>query len=328
MMLKYSALFVISVLVLVIINIGCGQSMSRSYAFSSSGKQGWLGVEVQDVTYSLKERKDLTVDEGAYVGSVTEESPAEQAGIEKGDVIVKFDGKTIDDSNDLIKVVRRTKPKTEVKIDLVRKAERKTVSATLSRAPALQAYSFNFNGDNLKIPRTPFHMHMFSSDDLYGLQVQSLTKQLGEYFDAPNGKGVLVAEVKKGSDAEKSGFKAGDVITKVNGSTVRNIDDLREELSDNRDKENSFEVVRKGKPISLSMKLTDENEDEDEDDDDYSGVLAIPQPHHMGTLHLDMPRVDDLHMHHLKEDLRKMREQLKEQIQRLKESLREELREL
>lgn|ERR1041385_7420299 len=318
--------FLIVVLVCAAITVGCGQSRSKTFIFSDRNKQGWLGVEVQDVTRRLKEKKSLTVDEGAYVTDVIEDSPAEKAGIQEGDVIVKFDSKDIDDSDDLTRTVHRTKPKTDVKVEVVRKSEHKTLSATIGRSSAPKAYSFNFN-DRMtpKVPSTPFHMHMFSVNEMYGLEVQSLTKQLGEYFDVPDGKGVLVAEVEKGSDADKAGFKAGDVITRVNKNTIRDLDDLREELSDNEGKETPFDVIRKGTSVTLTMRLEDQDNDE-EDDDDFSYNAFVPYDHSkIKAFRLEIPRWHESEVNRLKEGLREFRNKLKEKIQELKESIREEL---
>ena len=159
------------------------------------------------------------------------------------------------------------------------------------------------------------------------MQIQPITKQLGEFFDVPNGKGVLVAEVKKGSSAEKAGFKAGDVITKIDNNVVRDIEDLREELSDNREKGTPFEVMRKGKSLTLTMKL--EEEDEEDDDDDYSNNIIIPhERHHLNMFRMELPHIDHMELNHLKEDMKEFGKRLKDKIQHLKETLREELREL
>lgn len=251
-----------------------------AYGFSTSSKEGWLGVEVEDVTKRLRERMNLPADvSGAYVRTVVEDSPAEKAGIVDGDVIIKFNDKSIDDSDDLIRAVKRVKPKTDVKIDVVRKGEKKTLTATIGKSPDMKEFSFNFND---RIPRVapvprikPFHFEFFSSEELNGLRLEKLTKQLGEYFEAPGGKGLLVTQVKKGSVGEKAGFKAGDVIVKINDKTVRTIEEVHEEISDVDKGDVKIGIVRKGKALTLTMPV--KNDDDEEDDDDYSMIAPIHQ---------------------------------------------------
>ena len=97
-----------------------------------------------------------------------------------------------------------------------------------------------------------------------GLHLQTMTKQLAEYFQVPEKHGVLVAEVEKDSRSSTAGFQAGDVITKVEGSTIKDIDDLIEEVSEAEEgKELQFDIIRKGKPLSLRMTYTREDDLED-----------------------------------------------------------------
>ncbi|HUL42979.1 MAG TPA: PDZ domain-containing protein [Bacteroidota bacterium] len=279
-------LFVLLSFVLTISTWGCSRQLhNHVYVLSDRSERSWLGVQLEDITSRLKERKNLTISEGAYVSDVVDDSPAERAGIEEGDVIVKFDGTAITNSDDLMRAVRKTPPKSEIKIEVLRKGDRKTLSAILGRQRSPQAFSYHFEMPRIpaipripRIPRTPFHMYMNLSEADEGLTLQPLTKQLADYFEVPDRRGILVSEVEDGSRAEKAGFKAGDVITKINGHTVRDVEDFQEELSDSRDTTASFELIRKGKTVSVSMKIEREDDDEDSDgeSDDYSFNSCSP----------------------------------------------------
>jgi S1-C subfamily serine protease len=324
---KSAVTLVLAALLITIVSVGCGQSRSRTYVVGNNSRQGWLGVEVQDVSRRIREKKHVDADAGAYVTKVIEESPAEESGIHEGDVIVNLDGITIEDSDDLTRAVRHIKPKTEVKLDVVRGKDRKTLTVTIGRTPAPRAYSFRFNDGEMapSIPRIPFRLHMFSSQTMYGMEVQSLTKQLGEYFEVPKGRGVLVTEVKEASGAEKAGFKAGDIITKVNESAIRDVDELRQELSDNDDKSVQCEVFRKGKALTLTLQAGED----DEDDDDFSGNIALPgNAHHWQMYEGDLSGIHRHELSHLKEHLKELGEKLKESLHRLKERIHEDLRNL
>ncbi len=319
---RFVQVVVLTAFVISAISFASAQTFNKSIVIKDGKKQGWLGVELQDVTRRLKDKKDLSVSEGAYISNVIENSPAEEAGIKEGDVITKFDGNTIEDSDDLTKAVRKTKPKTEVKIEVARRSDHKTLTATIGRLKTPQAFSFNF--DTPETPRSPMKWRSLTTNEMYGLELQSLNKQLGEYFEAPGGRGVLVAEVEKGSKAEKAGFKAGDVITKVNKNTIRDIDDLYEEFSDMEGKDVPCDVLRKGKTVTLSLHI---EEEDDEDDDDYSYNMMVPHGHPEARMyHMTFPRIDRESIDRMKEELREFKGKLKEKMQELKETLRRELK--
>lgn len=101
-------------------------------------KGGYLGVQVQDITRALKRARDLPSDEGALVNRVENESPADEAGIRRGDVIVSVDGESVEDSDDLIAAVRSLKPGKEVDVIVLRGDERKTFSVELGERPKNQ----------------------------------------------------------------------------------------------------------------------------------------------------------------------------------------------
>ena len=321
--------FVLALLILAPINYGCSQSRSHMFSLKRDRDQGWLGVMVQDVTGRVKEKKGLTVDAGALVTEVIDESPAEEAGIKEGDVIVKFDGRSIDDADELTRAVRRTKPRADIKIEIVREEGKKTLSAVIGRVPRSSSYSFNFDDNFPRAPRAPMRMHIFRQSEFQGLEVQDLNRQLAEFFEVPGGKGVLVSEVEKKSDAEKGGFKAGDVIIKANGNSVRDIDDLRDEFREVRRKETmSFEIIRKGKSVNLSMTLADDGDDEsfEYDDDDLS--FNVPSPPHVPHLrrfdfHIPHFRHEDLDR--LRENLMKFRDGFRLEMQKFRRNLKEEL---
>ena len=299
--------------------VGCARQRTYITTFKDQGKRGWLGVQLQDVTGRLKEKKHLTVDAGAYVTDVVEDSPAEEAGLKEGDVIVKLDGKEIEDSDDLTKAVQRTKPKTEVKLDIVRGSEKKSLTAKLGRSSAPRAFSFDFDGhDAPGIPRTPMGPHLFYQNETNGLEVQSLSKQLAEYFEVPDREGLLITSVEKGSSAEKAGFKAGDVLTKVESDRIRDVDELRDALRDNEDKDVKCIVIRKGKSTNLTWHL------EAEDDDGLS--YDIPTPHAM-PYHVRPFRMGPLHLNldNLKEEMRDLKRHLKENMLEFKRDIRAEV---
>lgn len=301
---------------------------SHSYSWESNDHTGWLGVELQDVTKKLKEKKSLTVDKGAYIDEVVDDSPAEKAGLKEGDVIVKFNGKEIEDSDDLMKAVRKTSRDTEVKIEFLRKGDRKTVAATVGRAP--RSYAYNFRMAPMphmpsmprmpKMPMLPRHgFRMYtSSDRMDGLELQELSRQLAEYFEVPDRRGVLVTDVEKGSDGEKAGFKAGDVIVKLDGSSIRSIEDLSEAIHEGKKgNEVPCDIVRKGKSVSLKWRIVSD-EDEDDEDDDTSMNMITPMTHPSCEARVDR-------FQYLRDDLNRITYQLRERFHEMKSLIAEKI---
>jgi membrane-associated protease RseP (regulator of RpoE activity) len=274
---------------------------------------GWLGVRIQDMTKKLARKNDMKTDEGVYVNGVEDDSPADSAGIHEGDVIVEYDGKRIDNANDLTSAVRKTKPGTDVTVVLMRKNEKKSLRARIGQAPrtTLRPFAFGHPG-----------MHMFSGSSMYGLSLLELNPQLGEYFDAPGGKGVLVEKVKKNSVAEKAGFKAGDVITKVGKETVTDVEEIRHELDDYKDGEKAdFEVLRKGARKTLTLEV-----DEEEGGDGFH--FRFNRPHEEDFDFEVLPPDEIEGIQHEGDRIKIEMKGLKESLETIKESLRQEMKDL
>jgi len=93
-----------------------------------------------------------------------------------------------------------------------------------------------------------------------GLMVENLTPQLGDFFGTKNGKGVLVRSVEKGSRAEKAGFRAGDVIVKVNGDEINDAGDFSHALRSRKDNTASVGIIREKKEQTITLPLPERNQ--------------------------------------------------------------------
>jgi membrane-associated protease RseP (regulator of RpoE activity) len=127
----------------------------RAFAWSTEraeAKGGYLGVRVQDITRSMMKARYLTTDEGALVNRVEDESPAEEAGMRRGDVIVEVNRRTIEDSNDLIETVRELKPGSKVDVIVLRDGLRKTLNVEVAKRPfdrMIVAPGFRWKGEGM-----------------------------------------------------------------------------------------------------------------------------------------------------------------------------------
>lgn len=217
---------------------------------------GYLGVSIQNMTQRLAETMDVKTDEGALVTEVIEDSPAEEAGLREEDIIVEMDGNKVSDAGDLRGAVRKLKPETKVTLVVMRKDERKTFTATIGKQPRTRSYSYSITPHAIpRIPRAP-RIQVFVGTDALGMELSPLNEQLGKYFEAPGGKGVLVNEVEGESKAEKAGFMAGDVITRIGKMAIEDVRDVHDALRDFKKGEKAdVEIIRKGSKKTLTIEV-------------------------------------------------------------------------
>ncbi len=176
---------------------------------------------------------------GVLIENVREGTPATRAGLQKGDIVVEFDGEPARSARQFTRLVRETAPGRAVKMTVLRDGSRRTVditpeprdSATLQQFPgitgdALRAFprDFDFRFD----PQSPWTEGFFGTQQRMGVSVVPLSDQLAAYFGVK--EGVLVSEVASGTPASTAGIPAGDVITAVNGRNVLSSGDLVREV--------------------------------------------------------------------------------------------------
>jgi predicted metalloprotease with PDZ domain len=233
------------------------QAQSRepfAFRFDRSPRRSWLGVSIQDMTAKLAKAKGTKVDEGALVSEVEKKSPADSAGIQEGDIITEFDGRKIYDADDLTKTVGRTKAGTTVSVVLDRKGSTKTVKVTVGKNRARVARAFSFSGPE-------GNLMTFGRSKAIGANLRPLSEQLGEYFQVPDGKGILVESVEKGTAADKAGLKAGDVIVKVGDERVTTMGELWDAIGDFKEGEKAdLEVIRKGQSKKFTVEIEEGGE--------------------------------------------------------------------
>jgi len=219
-------------------------------------KRGWLGVSISDVTKRIAKDENLKSRDGAYVSDVEEKSPAEAAGIQEGDVIVEFAGRALFDADDLAKAVGRTEPGTKVAVVVMRKGDKKTLSATVGEAPARS------RARKFSVRVAPPIISVLAMSDIWGMKLMDLNPQLAAYFGVKGDGGVLVTEVKDESPAAKGGVKAGDIILTVGKKSVEEVDDVRRALDKYEEGEKvDLSVSRKGETKTLNLTAEDTDED-------------------------------------------------------------------
>jgi len=169
--------------------------------------RGWLGVIIQDIDEIMAQAMDLPINEGALVSDVQENSPAENAGLQQGDVITRIDGKKILSTSQLRNEIASRSPDSRITLTIVRDGEERTLDVTLGR---LEAEEIAAQPDA-------------EIDELLGFRVTNLTEENASRYGIDRSRdGVVVTEVRRNSMAARQGLREGDLITHVNRQPVEN----------------------------------------------------------------------------------------------------------
>jgi serine protease Do len=189
-------------------------------------RRGWLGVRIQQVTDEIAESLNIKPARGALVAGIDDKGPAKPAGIEPGDVVVKFDGKEVKDPKDLSRVVADTAVGKEVEVVVIRKGAEETKKVKLGRLEdsekAQQAAAKTKDEPAAEKPVT---------QKVLGLDLAALSKDLrGKYKIKDSVKGVVITGVDNASDAADKRLSAGDVIVEVAQEAVTNTADVKKRV--------------------------------------------------------------------------------------------------
>ncbi len=188
-------------------------------------RRGWLGVRIQQVTDEIAESLNIKPARGALVAGVDDKGPAKPAGIEPGDVIVKFNGKDIKEPKDLSRVVAETPSGKTVDVAIIRKGAEQTKSVTIGRLDDLpQPVQASAKSDGGTVEKLP-------AQKALGLNLADISKELrGRFKIKDSVKGVVVTGVDDGSDAAEKRLGVGDVIVEVAQEAVTNAADVKKRV--------------------------------------------------------------------------------------------------
>jgi serine protease Do len=185
--------------------------------------RGRVGVQVRDVPYKTVNSFGLKQREGALVTIITDDGPAEKAGIELGDVILNWNNQPVKGSNDLVQLVMKTKPGTTVPVRVLRDQKERSVNITVEE--------LDLDAEGGARPRRATETSRVEPDKPkgFGITIENVSASTGR--DAPRGtRGALVTEVDPGSPADQDGLLEGDVIVRVGRAAVTNAAEAEKEL--------------------------------------------------------------------------------------------------
>jgi serine protease Do len=191
--------------------------------------RGWLGLMIQDITPELAKSFGLKSAKGVLISDVVKGSPSEKAGLSRGDVILRFDDKEIENAHKLSQLAAATAPNTQVKIDLFRNGKEQTISLKVGTMPEEEQKIFS--------PEE-------QSD--WGMMIQELTPQLAQQLGLESGTtGVVISDVKEGSSAGTAGLRPGDLITEVNRTAIKNLNDYQQALQKAKKDEHLLLLIKR-----------------------------------------------------------------------------------
>lgn len=246
-----------------------------------TGHGGQIGVTIRDVDDD--EVKSGKASAGVVIDEVSEDSPAEKAGMKTGDIVVEFDGERVRSVRQFTRLVQETPAGRKVQASVMRGGQKMNMTVETREDDGFRF--FGDNGSSMRLledlgrnfrfeparpvpappappaapaPPTPFppdiQSYIWRSGNSLGMSVSQLSTQLAEYFGTRDG--VLVTSVASDSAAAKAGVKAGDVITSINGTNVEDPADLRSATQRMRDgDEFTIGVMRDKKSLTLKGKM-------------------------------------------------------------------------
>ena len=183
--------------------------------------RGWLGVGIQDVSQDLAKAFQLGTTKGSLITGVMEDAPAQKAGILKGDVVVRINGKSIQDSNHLRNEIANVGAFAEIEMELVREGKTIIIKLKLDERPRKLS----------QVKSAPKPIPKIEQVEMLGMVVEELTEETAKQLGIEPGIGIVIVAVKTGSPAEKKGLLPGMIVQEVERQGIINLSIFKELIS-------------------------------------------------------------------------------------------------
>jgi len=212
-----------------------------------------LGVLIQPVTKELAQSFGLKETKGALISQVMPNSAAEKAGLRRGDIIIEFNGRKVDEFNDLPKMVASQPVGSKAKVKVIREGDEKTITVALGELKDRQLEAKAEEGEK-GAQETP----------KLGLRYQDLTPEIAEGLGLKKTEGVVITGVEPGSPAAQAGLRQGDLILEVNRKAVEKSEDFAKVISKaDKDKPLLLLIQRGGANLYIPLKWAEKDKDKE-----------------------------------------------------------------
>ena len=217
--------------------INMARDVMRSLIDKGKVVRGYMGLLPQDIDPSLAKGLNLKTTDGALVGDVTKNGPAEKAGFKRGDIITEFNGAKISGSTQLRNLVAEAEPGTNAKVSVLRDGKPLDITVKLGERPAKLA-----SKDTEENSEDTDH----KASEKLGFSVKSLSGEEADRLGYKDEHGVVISNVKPGSPAEEAGLQPGDLIKEVNRQAVASVSDFDKAVRKLGDDDTAAFLVRRG----------------------------------------------------------------------------------
>ncbi|HMK23733.1 MAG TPA: PDZ domain-containing protein [Terriglobales bacterium] len=248
-------------------NAGVRESRLWTWDTGFSGDEentgAYMGVDIADVTAERLSALKLKDERGVEVTMVDQDAPAGKAGLKEHDVILTMNDTKVESGAQLRRMIRETPAGRVVTLGISRDGQPLTLKVQLAdrrNSPAWTAKHKDYKFEMPAMPNlpdfdVPVSVVVVHSSMRSGLMVENITPQLGEFFGAKDGRGVLVRSVEKGSRAERAGFRAGDVIVRVNDQAVHDTSDFSHAIRSATSSSVTVGIIREKREQNLTLPL-------------------------------------------------------------------------
>ena len=193
--------------------------------------RAWLGVYIQELDNETAEALEMDTRNGALITDVVEDSPAENAGIQEGDVIVEFNGKSISDPSNLKNVVSLTAPESSNKVKIIRNGSPKSINVVLKELPDSP---------------TKLSVKNIENKDIFGLKLKKVSKTLKEKYNIEDsGEFLVVVAIDQNGEGYDKGIREGDMIKNVGTKRVKSVNEFKRLVEKSKKKGTVLILVKK-----------------------------------------------------------------------------------
>jgi serine protease Do len=223
--------------------------------------RGYLGVRIQPMNDDLAAALGIAANRGEFVQSVQPGEPADTAGLQAGDVVLRVDGKEVTPDQTLSFIVANIAPGNRVDLEIIRDGQRSTLPVTVGRRPSEEELAAQLVDPQSGVPSAPRDPDSQSTlPQTLGVQVVPLTPQIGSQLGVEAGtQGLVVTDVDPNSDAGAKGLIPGTMILSANGRTVASVADLEAAVTSAKDAGREAVLLRvrprNGPPVLLPIRL-------------------------------------------------------------------------